>query len=152
MTSELYQNGLIGFQLVLLTWIVLHDLRTLIVPNRYVYPAIVASLVAIAPLGLGVMTNVWLGAVATFAVMLAVAIVGRGAMALGDTKVGAFCGAIVGLQGIVPMLTLTFIGGGLISLGLVAARVRHRSDAIAFTPFLLIAVVATLLMLGGPSA
>jgi prepilin signal peptidase PulO-like enzyme (type II secretory pathway) len=69
-------------------------------------------------------------------------------MGLGDTKVGAYCGAIVGLQGVAPMLMFTFLGGGLISLGLVATRIRGRSDAIAFTPFMLLAVVATLWLAG----
>ena len=148
MILEGYQIVLIVAQLAILSWIVLHDLRTLIVPNRYVYPAIALSLVAIAPLGLAAITSVWLGALAAFAAVLAIALVSRGAMGLGDTKVGALCGAIVGLSGVASMLTLTFVSGGLISAGLVLTRVRGRSDAIAFTPFFLVVVVATLLLVG----
>jgi leader peptidase (prepilin peptidase)/N-methyltransferase len=147
-TADSYRAVLIGAQLLLLAWIVLHDLRTLIVPNRYVYPAIAGSLLLILPLGLGAMSSVWLGALAAFAVMVLMAIISRGAMGLGDTKVGAYCGAIVGLQGVAPMLMFTFLGGGLISLGLIATRIRRRSDAIAFTPFMLVAVVATLWLAG----
>lgn len=146
--ADSYRIALIVAQVAVLGWIVLHDLRTLIVPNRYVYPAIAVSLIAIAPLGLGAITAVWLGALAAFAVVLGIAIVSRGAMGFGDTKVGALCGAIVGLQGVVPMLTLTFVGGGIISVGLLLTRIRSRSDAIAFTPFFLFAVVATLLLTG----
>ena len=148
---EAYQIALIVVQIAILSWIVIHDLRTLIVPNRYVYPAILVSLIAIAPLGLAALTSVWLGALAAFAAMLVIALVSRGAMGLGDTKVGAFCGAIVGLQGVASMLTLTFVGGGLVSAGLVLTRIRGRSDAIPFTPFFLLAVLATLL-LAGPAA
>lgn len=150
MNLDAYQIALIVAQIALLSWIVLHDLRTLIVPNRYVYPAIVVSLIAVAPLGLAALANVWLGALAAFAAMLVIALISRGAMGFGDTKVGAFCGAIVGLHGVASMLTLTFVGGGLISAGLVVTRIRGRSDAIAFTPFFLLAVVATL-WLAGPA-
>ena len=148
MSGELYRNVLIAAQLALLGWIVLHDLRTLIVPNRYVYPAIGLSLLAIIPLGASVVADTWLGALAVFAVLLLLAVISRGAMGLGDTKVGAFCGAIVGLQGATAMLALTFVGGALVSLGLILARVRDRKDAIAFTPFMLVAVVGTLVLAG----
>jgi len=94
---------------------------------------------AVLPLGLGAMSSVWLGALAAFTVLV---VISRGAMSLGDTKVGAYCGAIVGLQGVAPMLMFTFLGDGLISLGLVATRIRSRSDAMVFTPFMLVAVVA----------
>ena len=147
-SAETYRAVLIAAQLAVLAWIVLHDLRTLVVPNRAVYPAIALSLAAIVPLGFSVATGVWLGALAAFAAVLVIAIASRGAMGLGDTKVGAFCGAIVGVQGVVPMLTLTFVGGGLISAGLILTRLRGKSDAIAFTPFFLVAVVATLLIGG----
>jgi leader peptidase (prepilin peptidase)/N-methyltransferase len=146
MSADGYRLVLIALELAVLAWIVLHDLRTMVVPNRYVYPAVVLSLIAILPLGLGVAGGVWLGALAAFVALLLIAIAGRGAMGMGDTKVGALCGAIVGLQGVFPMLALTFAGGGLVAGGLLVTRMRGRSEAIPLTPFMFAGVVVTLVL------
>ena len=68
--------------------------------------------------------------------MLLVALLGRGAMGMGDVKVGALCGIVVGLYGVAPMLIFAFIAGALVAAVLLISRVRRRSDTLAFTPFL----------------
>lgn len=57
-------------------------------------------------------------------------------MGFGDVKVGCFCGIVVGLGGVLPMLFLAFLGGALVAGPLLALRIRKPKDVIAFAPFL----------------
>ena len=132
-------------ELAVLGVIAVYDLRTLRAPNAIVYPALVFALVA-AVLLEGAGLQAWLGAGAAFALTLALAIVSRGAMGMGDVKVAALCGAIVGLKGVPMMLTLAFVVAGVISLVLLLMRLRSRHDAIALTPFLGLGAAVTVLL------
>lgn len=130
-------------------WIVAIDIQSLRAPNRIVYPAVAAALAAAALLGSSALAQASAGAVGAFAILLLVALLGRGAMGYGDVKAGALCGATTGLAGLIPMLAVAFVAGGLFAAVLLATRLRGRRDVVAFTPFLAIGVVASLAVSNG---
>lgn len=125
--------------LVLMFVMVVHDIRSLQVPNRIVYPALGFGVAASLTLGWSDAIEALLGGALAFLVLLVVALVGRGAMGFADVKVGCLCGIVVGLGGVLPMLLIVFAGGGLVAGPLLALRIRKPKDVIAFTPFLVAA-------------
>ena len=121
------------------------DLRTLRAPNVLVLPALALVLLGAIVLAGPAPREAALGAAVAFGVLLLVAVVGRGAMGMGDVKYGAVCGGVVGAGAVLPMLAFTFAGGGVVALAVLALRLRGRKDVVAFTPFLFVGVVFTLL-------
>jgi prepilin signal peptidase PulO-like enzyme (type II secretory pathway) len=131
------ERAVVGLVYVaLLAWIAMEDARSLRARNQVVYPAFgVVALVALA-FGWPTAAEAISGGIVALAVMLLLAAVGRGALGMGDVKVAALCGMIVGFHGVFPMLLIAFIGGGAAGLLLLALRMRGRRDVIPFTPFL----------------
>lgn len=70
-------------------------------------------------------------------------------MGLGDVKLVLVMGLFMGLNWVGMGLVFAFIAGGLISLGLLAARLVERKGHIPFGPFLALGGLLTLLW-GGP--
>jgi len=120
------------------------DARTLIAPNRIVYPSLALALAGAFALGPEAGVDALSGGASAFTVLLLVALAGRGAMGFGDVKVGVLCGVVVGLRGVVPMLFITFLAGGVLAAVLLALGIRRRNDAMAFTPLLVGGVLASL--------
>lgn len=125
--------------------IAVHDARTLRAPNVVVLPALGLALVASLSLGPHAAREAVLGGLVAFAALLIVAIASRGAMGFGDTKVGALGGMAVGLGGLAPMLAISFLSSGAVAALVLALRLRDRKDPVAFTPFIVAGVVASLL-------
>jgi Flp pilus assembly protein protease CpaA len=128
----------------LLVLMAVYDLRTLRVPNRLVFPAMGFTLGTAALLGPTAAFQALGGWLLAGVILLGVAVAGRGAMGFGDVKVGAVCGAVVGLGGVVPMLAATFVAGGALAAVLLVLRVRRPKDVVAFTPFLVGATIFAL--------
>lgn len=127
----------------LLLAMVVRDMRTLRVPNRLVFPAMGFTLGTAALLGPEAAIQALGGWLLAGVILFVVAVVGRGAMGFGDVKVGAICGAVVGLAGVVPMLAAAFVAGGAFAGVLLALRLRKPKDVVAFTPFLVGATLFT---------
>jgi prepilin signal peptidase PulO-like enzyme (type II secretory pathway) len=128
----------IGY-LALLFLMALYDIRSLRVPNLIVYPALVFGLAASLTLGWSGATEALLGGAAAFLIILAVVVIGRGAMGFADVKVGCLCGIAVGLSGVLPMLAIAFVSAAFTAGLLLVLRIRKPKDAVAFTPFLVAA-------------
>jgi len=122
--------------LIALGAIAVIDLRTMRAPNRYVAGALTLALAAGLTLSGGALLDATLGAVLAFVLLLIVALAGRGKMGLGDVKYGAACGGVLGIQSVVPMLLVTFVGGALVATALLIWGLRSKQDVLAFTPFL----------------
>jgi prepilin signal peptidase PulO-like enzyme (type II secretory pathway) len=133
---DLYR-GILGVAfLTALFFIAARDVHTRRAPNQVVYPMFVLVILSTLPLGVETTLESLLGGIAAFVVFLVIALAGRGAMGMGDVKVAAVCGAIVGLRGVIWLGTSTFIIGLLVCLPLVLLRLSRPKDTIAFTPFL----------------
>jgi leader peptidase (prepilin peptidase)/N-methyltransferase len=125
-----------------LTWIAWFDMRTHRAPNRVVYPATALALAGSLTLGWDAAVSSLAGSAAAFGVFLVIALLGRGAMGYGDVKVAALAGALVGIKGLLLLLLVTHLVGVLFAAAALGFRLRSRGDEVAFTPFLLLGVVA----------
>ena len=125
------------------------DVDTQLIPNR-----ILARAVAIA---IPLLAAGWLvdrdagslliaagGSAAYFGVMYLLALIARGGLGYGDVKLAILIGAFTGFLGWDHVLIAgvgAFLTGGVVSLILLATRIRGRKDAIAFGPFMIVAGV-----------
>ncbi|MBI2764673.1 MAG: prepilin peptidase [Chloroflexi bacterium] len=147
--SDWQHAAVLTLGLGLLTWAGCIDLRSMRAPNAITYPAAAAVTLAAFALGTGDGLDALAGGAAAFALLLAAAIAGRGAMGFGDVKYGFTCGALVGIHALVPALLFAFGGGALYALVLMLLRLRSRKDVLAFTPFLALGVLGALAVTGG---
>lgn len=79
----------------------------------------------------------------------AIAVLSGGGMGGGDVKLMAVMGLWFGWQQLLVLMLLSFVSGAVISLFLLATKIKGRKDAIPFGPF--IALAAYLTSLFGPA-
>ena len=84
-----------------------------------------------------------------FSVMLLIYLVSRGGMGLGDVKLAALLGAILGFPQIIAGLAIAYILGGAAGVIILLLKLRRRSDPIPFGPAL---VIGTALVAFGGTA
>ncbi len=134
----LHLAGALFYTAVLIV-VTVTDLEHRLIPNRVVYPAIAVALLmsavdpTISPL------QALAGALLGFGLFLVFAIIGRGALGMGDVKLAAFLGAALGL----PVVLIALIGGimlgGVISAALLVTRRVGLKSYIPYGPFLTVA-------------
>lgn len=101
------------------------DIRLRRLPNVIVLPALLASLsIAVYE---GHLAVALAGAVLAAGVGLAIRIAARGGFGLGDVKLLAYGGSIVGIGGLSAFLTGTAIGGGVLGALYLGGRGRQTS-------------------------
>lgn len=129
----------------LLIIILVIDLEHHRILNAVSYPAIGLALLA-APFAPGHETlEMVIGGALGFALLLVIALIYPAGMGMGDVKLAAFIGLTLGHPQVLLAVFLAFIFGGLISGGLVLARVIGRRDPIAFGPFLAAGAITVML-------
>lgn len=133
---------------VLIVVLSLIDLTSTRVPNAVVYPALVFVLLATALVDPGLADQACLGAAVNLGVMFVLALVGRGAMGMGDVKFAALSGSLLGWQGGLASLLLGFSFGGATALVLLLLRIKSLKDALPLTPFLGAGALASALLFG----
>ena len=130
-------------QLVVVVLLVLAgiDFLTLRVPNLIIYPAIVFILAATAVVDASRLDEALLGGGALLGVMFVLAILGKGAMGMGDVKFACFAGCALGWQTGLMAIASGFALGGVVGVALLLLRLRGRKDSVPLTPFLAIGAV-----------
>ena len=146
-----YVAAVMAAFLAVLLALALIDARHRILPNRIVYPAIVgfALLVAAGALaGEGFdLAGAAVGFLGYGGGLLLVAIVSPRGMGMGDVKLAALIGLVVGSLGAGRVLVAAGVGillGGLVAVGALLAG-RGRRQAIPFGPFLAAGAAAAVL-------
>ena len=130
------------------------DLETYLLPNRIVYPL---TIVTIALLALGALADDdldalgrgLLAAVIAFAIFFVLHLVSPRSMGFGDVKLSFTLGLALGYLswGIMILgLFLGFVYGALIGIVLIATKVRTKSQAVPFGPFLAAGTVTAILV------
>lgn len=130
------------------------DLREKLLPNRILLPATLVVLVLLAVAAAA--DDAWpdllrgvIGGAVSFAVGLVLALLSPGALGMGDVKLAALLGLVLGWLGW-PVLVLGFLLGfvlqAVVGLALLAVRRAGRSTELPFGPALLAgALIAALL-------
>ena len=115
------------------------------IPNRILYPGIVAGAVLLT-IGAavegewGALARGGLGAAACFAGYLVLALLVPGAFGMGDVKLGILLGLLAGYEGWAAVISGAFLSqfiGGVVALAMLATRKADRRSKIAFGPWLI---------------
>ena len=76
-----------------------------------------------------------------------IALAGRGALGMGDVKLAAALGAVVGYPHIIPALVVGILSGGFAALILLLTRHISRKDYLAYGPYLALGAWVVLIRL-----
>lgn len=90
-----------------------------------------------------------LGGVVGFGLFLLLAIIGRGALGMGDVKLAGVVGMMLGYPGVLTALAIGAILGAAGALFLLVSRRATRKTAIAYAPYLAVGALITMWTLGG---
>lgn len=145
-TSTLAVAWLYGLFLMAVTVIDFEHHRVL---NVMLAPAaIVVAVVSLLPATLQPL-DMLLGGAVGFGVFLLLAIIGRGALGMGDVKLAGVVGMMLGYPGVLTALAIGAILGALVALLLLASRRATRKTAIAYAPYLAVGALITMWTMGG---
>ena len=125
--------------------IVAIDIKHHLILNRVVYPAIgLAFLVTILIPDYGIISAV-IGGVTAAGILLPLALLFPSSMGMGDVKLAALIGLLVGFPQVFIALLITFVLGGAVGGGLLLARLKRRKDPLPLAPFLTAGLITTIL-------
>lgn len=128
-----------------LTVIAVIDLERRRILNVLTYPGIAAAVVAGLLLPGGPAWTVVLGGVLGGGALLVLALASPRGMGMGDVKLAALLGFLLGYPIVLIGLFLAFVLGGLISMSLLAAGRVGRKDTVAFGPYLALGGILAML-------
>jgi len=121
------------------------DLEHQLVLNRVIYPAIIVALLAL-PFTPGYSAKeLLLGGLVGFISLFLIAAIYPAGMGMGDVKLAAFIGLVVGFPSVFVALLSSFVAGGLVGGSLLLTGLRGRKDPIPFAPFLAAGGMVTML-------
>jgi leader peptidase (prepilin peptidase)/N-methyltransferase len=112
------------------------DLRTRYIPNAFMAAGLAVVLVAAALLPDGQPGAAVAGALIGFGLFLLLNLASRGAVGLGDAKLAAFGGALVGARYLLPALLVGSLSAVLPVAFLLLTHRIGRRDPIAYGPYL----------------
>ncbi len=128
--------------------IFVYDLKHFIIPDKIIYPAILATLAYNVYLFFinhylpHLFLNNIYSAFAASAFFLLIVLVSRGkGMGLGDAKLGFLMGFLLGPVNVVVALFSSFILGAIIGVGLIALKKKKMKSEVPFGPFLVTGTV-----------
>lgn len=128
-----------------LTVIAVIDLEQRRILNVLTYPGILAAIVVGLLLAGGPPWGVILGGLLSGGALLALALLSPRGMGMGDVKLAALLGFLLGYPVVLIGLFLAFVLGGLISLALLSAGRVSRKDTVAFGPYLALGGILAML-------
>jgi prepilin signal peptidase PulO-like enzyme (type II secretory pathway) len=112
------------------------DLSYMRVPNAITYGGTGLVLIAATIAGDGALLSALGGALVAGGFLLAMSLLSRGKVGLGDAKLSAFGGALIGIDYAIPALFAGTLGAAVIYLTLLATRRIRRNDPLPYAPFL----------------
>lgn len=149
----MYTAALLALFFAVMLAVAVIDAQLRIVPNRIVYPSLVGFSILVT-IGAVVgdhlnLTDAGIGLLAYGGALLLVAIAAPGGMGMGDVKLAALIGLVLGALGlryVAVAAAVAIFAGGLGAVGLVVFARASRKRAIPFGPYLAAgAVVAAFL-------
>lgn len=126
--------------IITLGWVIVSDLRKMIIPNQVLIVSAVFGLI------FAVLMPSWswiLGAVIGGSLFLAMYLAMPGMMGEGDVKLAAVIGLYLGWPNIIAVILVSILAGAAICMVLVLIRKATMQSKVPFAPFLGIGAVAT---------
>lgn len=120
----------------LLTAVTIIDFRSRRIPDALNLALFAWAVAQIAVTGEPGFAASGLGLLISGGVFLLLAVVGRGAMGLGDVKLAAALGALLGFPQVLLALVIGVFAGGLAAVGLLIAGRGKRGATMAYGPYL----------------
>ena len=137
------------FYFCLLLVITAIDFEHQLILNRLVYPAApIATALSIWLSRPGIVPDIEhaaIGCAIGLMLFLLIVILSRGGMGLGDVKMAALMGIILGYPNVLVAIFLAIVAGGIIAIVLLAAHKKGRKQGIPFGPFLALGTMLALL-------
>src|SRR5262249_7303704 len=128
----------------LLVFVACFDVATRRVPNRLTIPTATALVVLRAAFAPSALPATLIAGAAAFAFFLLVFALTRGGIGMGDVKLAALVGLLLG-KAALPALLIGTIAGGLASLLVLVARRGGRGQTIAYAPYLCLGAALAIL-------
>jgi len=125
--------------------IVVIDIEHHLVLNRIVFPAIAIALLAAALLPGYEIVPAAIGGAVGFGMLMPLAYFFPGAMGMGDVKLAALIGLLVGFPQVFVAVLAGFVIGGIVAGILLATKRKRRKDPLPLAPFLTAGLIATVL-------
>ena len=125
--------------------ILLIDLEHHRILNVMTYPAYIIALVTLPLIFQRDLIEVLAGGALGFTLLLIITLIKPKGMGMGDVKLAALIGFVLGYPSVLLALFLSFTVGGLISGVLLIAKVIGRKDQVAFAPYLATGGILTML-------
>jgi leader peptidase (prepilin peptidase)/N-methyltransferase len=129
------------------------DLETKLLPNRIVYPSVLAGIALLAVTaalgpGIGAWARGLAGMVASAGVFFVIALISPAGMGMGDVKLAGLIGLYLGYLSwgrVLVAFFLAFLAGAVVGIALMVVGRAGRKTAIPFGPFMALgAITATL--------
>ena len=138
-----------GYLIVLAGFLILifvFDLKYYLIPDWFVWPAIILALLgSYFVMHLSIYNLLW-GILISGGFFLCLLLITKGkGMGMGDVKLGILVGSILAFPQIILVLFLAFILGGITGGILLLTKKKKRTDLIPFAPFLVLATFLILL-------
>jgi len=119
------------------------DLDYQIIPDRISIPGIPIAFACAMWLGRITWSDSLLGATLPAALFLAIIILSRGGMGLGDVKLIAMIGALIGWKLALLTILVGAVAGSVVGIGLMVFQGKGRKTAVPFGPFLSLGAVVS---------
>lgn len=132
---------------LLLAVAVVIDVRERRIPNAWTYPATGGALLLAAVCGPSTFIASLAGLALAGGLLGFLSMVGRGAIGMGDVKLAATVGALVGPAGAATFLVAGSAAGGILAIAWLLAG-HARTEAMPYAPALAIGAVAALAVAG----
>jgi len=129
-----------------LVLIFVYDLKNSLIPDRFIYPAIIISLIYQLFSGGQTFLNLLLAILIGSGLFFFIFLISRGKwIGFGDVTLGLFMGLFLGFPNIIVALFLGVFLGAIIGLGLMFYKKKKLSSEIPFGPFLITGTVISFL-------
>jgi prepilin signal peptidase PulO-like enzyme (type II secretory pathway) len=126
--------------------IFVYDLKNSLIPDRFIYPAIIISLIYQLFSGGQTFLNLLLAILIGSGLFFFIFLISRGKwIGFGDVTLGLFMGLFLGFPNIIVALFLGVFLGAIIGLGLMFYKKKKLSSEIPFGPFLITGTVISFL-------
>lgn len=129
-----------------LVLIFVYDLKKSLIPDMFIYPAIIISIIYQLFSGGQTFLNLLLAILIGSGLFLFIFLISRGKwIGFGDVTLGLFMGLFLGFPNIIVALFLGVFLGAIIGLGLMFFKKKNISSEIPFGPFLITGTVISFL-------